>query len=140
MTLAGGERHHFEAVPAEPGAGLLRVTGPEAEADVVVAGWIVSNDGEHRGSLRVGGVARTAPPPPDGSVIVDGARYPVSIFLTSPENPATPPGVPIPYPNTGTVATRERPRHHPQFGQPDPSTPGRLAFTRILASSTHVGQ
>lgn len=105
VTLASGERHNFQAVAAESGAGLLRVTGTEAEADGVVAGWIVSNGGEQRGSLRVRGIARTAPPAPDDSVTLDGARYPVSVFLVPPTGPATPPGVPIPYPNTGMVAT-----------------------------------
>ena len=105
VTFPDGERHQFEAGPADAGAGLLRVTGAEAESDGVVAGWIVDNDGEYRGSLRVRGVARTAPPAPGDSVVVSTTRYPVSIFLTPPQNPATPPGVPVPYPNTGIVAT-----------------------------------
>ncbi len=108
VTFANGKRHQFQAMPAEPDAGLLRVTGPEAEADGVVAGWIVNNDGDQRGSLRVGGIARTAPPAPGHSVTIDGTKYPVSVFLVPPLTPATPPGVPIPYPNIGVVATATR--------------------------------
>ena len=108
VTLGDGERHEFEAVAAEPGAGLLRITGPEAEADGVVAGWIVDNDGDYRGSLRVGGFSRTPPAAPGGSVSLDNTSYPVSVFLIPPKTPATPPGVPIPYPNVGMAATSRR--------------------------------
>lgn len=108
VTLGDGERYEFEAVAAEPGAGLLRITGPEAEADGVVGGWIVDNDGDYRGSLRVGGIARTAPAAPGGSVSLNNTSYPVSVFLVPPRTPATPPGVPIPYPNVGMAATATR--------------------------------
>ncbi len=107
LTFADGERHRFQAEPAQSGAGLLRVTGPEAEADGVVAGWIVANDGEQRGSLRVQGVARTAPLARGESVTVSGTRYPVSIFLIPQAIPPAP-FVPVPYPNTGVVATATR--------------------------------
>ncbi len=108
VTFAGGDRHEFMAAPAESGAGLLRVTGPEAAAEGVVAGWIVANDGETRGALRVGGTRRTAPAAPGGAVTVDEVSYPISVFLVPPTRPATPPGVPIPYPDIGSVAPATR--------------------------------
>ncbi len=107
VTLADGGRHRFQAVPAQPGAGLLRITGPEAEADGVVAGWIVTNDGEQRGSLRVRGVTRAAPAAPGESVTLSGTKYSVSIFLIPPPQPPAP-FVPVPYPNIGVVATATR--------------------------------
>lgn len=108
VTFATGERHRFQAEPAESGAGLLRVTGPAAQADGLVAGWIVTNNGEQRGSFRVRGIARTAPAVPGTTLTFAGTSYPVSVFLIPPTTPATPPGVPIPYPNTGIAAVATR--------------------------------
>ncbi len=109
VTFAGGEQHEFLAVPAEPGAGLLRVTGADATADGIDAGWIVANDGETRGSLRVNGTRRTAPAAPGGSVTVDRTDYPVSVFLVDVDKKPAPAGpIPIPYPNIGSAATATR--------------------------------
>jgi hypothetical protein len=104
VTLATGARHTFSAIPTASPGGLLRVTGDEARADGVIGGWIVASDGQQRGSLTVRGLARPARPVPGDSLDLDGKRYPVSVLLIPPRTPATPPGVPIPYPNTGIVA------------------------------------
>jgi hypothetical protein len=99
VTFANGDQRPFSAVAAEEGAGLYRVMGSEAEAAGVDAGWIVDNDGEQRGSMRVQGVAHEAGSLPGEAVVVAGTSLPVMVFLV-PRTPATPPGVPIPYPNT----------------------------------------
>jgi hypothetical protein len=94
------------AEKARGDAGLYRLAGDDARAAGIVAGWIVANDGTQRGSLRVGGVARTAPAMPGASLVVDGNTLAVSVYVAvppdvsvTPPRPATPPGVPIPYPN-----------------------------------------
>ncbi len=109
VTFADGEQHGFLAVPTESGAGLLRVTGNEAGAGGIDAGWIVANDGETRGSLRVNGTRRTAPAAPGGSVTIDRTDYPVSVFLVDVDKKPAPSGpIPVPYPNTGPAATVTR--------------------------------
>lgn len=104
VTFADGETHRFDAEPAAPGAGLFRVTGPDARTAGITAGWIVTNDGAQRGSLRVRGTSRTAPPAPADSITVDGKRLAVSVIVVPVRKPSSPAPIPIPYPNTGTVA------------------------------------
>jgi len=99
VSFVGGDRHSFSAVAAGDDGGLFRVQGAEAESSEVSAGWIVDADGNERGSLRVGGARRAAPRLPGATLTVDAKRFPVVVFFTPPTTPATPPGVPIPYPN-----------------------------------------
>lgn len=100
VTLANGEQHAFSATKAIGDAGLYRLDVAAAEAVGVQAGWIVDNAGDQRGSLRVNGVSRSAPSVPGKTLNVGGVELPVVVYFTPPETPATPPGVPIPYPNT----------------------------------------
>ncbi len=113
ITLADGTRHDFSADPVGDGAGLFRVTGDEAAAAEVTAGWIVDADGEQRGSLRVRGTRRPAPALPSDGLVVDGRRLPVSVFTIT---PAAPSPVPVPYPNIAKAETTTT--------QPTPTTSG----------------
>jgi hypothetical protein len=102
VTLSGGTTHSFTAEIATGDAGLYRVRSDEAESDGIEAGWVVDNAGDVRGSLRVRGAARSVQPLSGPSLSVDGTAYPVVVYRTTPPDPrpATPPGVPVPYPNT----------------------------------------
>lgn len=104
LDLGEGVSHRFELERAQPGAGLYRVEDAAADRDEVRAGWIVDNDGEQRGSLRIGTVSRSAPSLPGSTLTLDGATYSiVGYSVPTRPSPGTPPGVPIPYPNIATA-------------------------------------
>ena len=96
VTLPDGSLHAFSTEPAVIGAGLYRVTGDEAKAAEITAGWVVANDGEQRGSLRIRGANKTVPALPNGTLKVSDTEATVSVFLAKTPAPAGP--IPIPYP------------------------------------------
>ncbi|MDH5671476.1 MAG: DUF4150 domain-containing protein [Myxococcales bacterium] len=107
VTLSAGTRHSFTSEVADSAAGLFRVLGAEAEADGIKAGWIVDNDGDERGALLRSGSFEPAPALPSEGLRLNGVTYSVFKIALGPRTPSPPAGpIPIPYPNTGTTATR----------------------------------
>ena len=99
VTLSNGTAHAFTATPeSADNAGIYRVMGEEATADKIDAGWIRDYDGKEKGSLRVDSQSQQTPALPESDVVVQKKSY--SVFHCEIRTtPATPPGVPIPYPN-----------------------------------------
>lgn len=101
LDLGDGTSHRVVLERAAPGAGLYRVEDPAADRDGVRAGWIVDNDGDQRGSLRVGTISRSAPPLPGSTLTVSDVSYTVVVYaVPARPAPSAPGPIPIPYPNT----------------------------------------
>lgn len=105
VGLGDGATHRFVLERAEAGAGLYRVEDPEAERDGVRAGWIVDNDGDQRGSLRIAGASSPAPALPGSTLTVEDTSYTVVVYSVPTRPPPGGPGpVPIPYPISDKVS------------------------------------
>lgn len=103
VTLSDGVPHPFSTASAGTVGGLYRVSGEQAGAAGVEAGWVVLSNGEFRGSLRVHGIATAMSAAPGETLTVSGVKLPVVVYqVRLPDVAKTPvPGgpIPIPYPN-----------------------------------------
>lgn len=97
VRFADGSEHGFTTEHAVPGAGIYRVTGDNATNAGVVAGWVVNNEGEQRGSLRVNGRNQLAALLPASTLTMAGTNVQISAFVARPSGPGP---VHIPYPDT----------------------------------------
>jgi hypothetical protein len=100
-------------------SGIYKVIDVNATNDGIAAGWIVDEVNDTRGAMTIYGSFVTAPPLSQGNLVYqsktyrvfriqlagsDGNKLPVVISSEPPSPP--PPGVPVPYPNIGTTATK----------------------------------
>lgn len=107
FTPAGGAAHPFVATPAAAGGGVFRAMGDDAEELGIWAGWILDGTGGERGALTRNSTFQPTPRFDPTGLRVDGRTIPIVQFIP-PQTPATPPGVPIPYPITGGTTAAPR--------------------------------